>query len=302
MDPTSNRRAAFAILLGLAFFSRIGSAQGVYVGATGDFIRDLNPVRISTALEDSGANVDGPVDTATFAWSSSPCPAAVKIKFFRPVSADGVRIRFDFVAERGPFDVLATSPLKEHTVPLNPPVALFAGDVIALTNLTACGGPVQIVRGPFRLSPFVPPAIVVAGDIGTSIPAGSSEVDGIYVLASGSTDVMPLLGRFQVSVHAVDPRSLRSTEGHPEILTYGSGYFSLPDFTGDAAIPEVTVKMVDATSIVGGFWFFHASLTDVQYTITVRDQVTGAIKTFMNTSASPGQLCGGVDTTAFPGP
>ena len=84
-----------------------------------------------------------------------------------------------------------------------------------------------------------------------------------------------------------------------------AGYFSLPDFTGDPRFPEVTVKMVDATrspALGGDFWFFHAPLTDVQYTLTVKDQHTGAVKTYSNSSASPSQLCGGVDTSAFPGP
>jgi hypothetical protein len=63
------------------------------------------------------------------------------------------------------------------------------------------------------------------------------------------------------------------------------------------------VKMVDATgapALGGGFWFFHSPLTDVAYTITVTDTTTGAVRTYHNTSGSPGQLCGEADTSAFP--
>ena len=81
-----------------------------------------------------------------------------------------------------------------------------------------------------------------------------------------------------------------------------AGYFSLPDFTGDAAFPEVMIKMADATAAPppfgGSFWFFHASMTDVTYTITVTDQATGLTRAYSN--SGNGQFCGGADTNAFP--
>ena len=103
---------------------------------------------------------------------------------------------------------------------------------------------------------------------------------------------------------AVNPRTGSTAVGTPNSLGDSAGYFSLPAFTGDSTFPEVTVKMVDATgapALGEGFWFFHAPLTDVQYRITVKDRRTGAMKTYSNSSASPGQLCGGADTSAFPG-
>lgn len=45
--------------------------------------------------------------------------------------------------------------------------------------------------------------------------------------------------------------------------------------------------------------FFRSPLTDVTYTLTVRDQFTGATRAYTNGPGSPGQLCGGVDTSAF---
>jgi hypothetical protein len=53
--------------------------------------------------------------------------------------------------------------------------------------------------------------------------------------------------------------------------------------------------MVDARSIGSGFWFFHSSLTSLEYTITVTDSVTGAVRLYHN--GAP--FCGGADTSAF---
>jgi hypothetical protein len=114
-----------------------------------------------------------------------------------------------------------------------------------------------------------------------------------------------LLGdRFLVTLSAMDPRTGMTADGVPTPLGIGgrAGYFSLPAFTSDPTFPEVTVKMVDATgspAFGGGFWFFHAPLTDVRYTLTVTDQRTGAVRMYSNGSSGPGQICGSADTSAF---
>ncbi len=51
----------------------------------------------------------------------------------------------------------------------------------------------------------------------------------------------------------------------------------------------------DARSFTGKFWFFHTSLTSLDYTLTVTDSVTGAVRTYE--SATP--FCGAADTHAF---
>ncbi len=73
------------------------------------------------------------------------------------------------------------------------------------------------------------------------------------------------------------------------------GFFSLPDFTGDPQFPEVVVKMLDARAIGGKFWFFYTGLTSLDYTLTVTDSVTGAVRTYESTTP----LCGGADIDAF---
>ena len=117
--------------------------------------------------------------------------------------------------------------------------------------------------------------------------------------AGGPT--LTLLDRFQATLTATDPRTGEVAEGvanpHPD----GNwGYFGLPAFTGDAAFPEVFVKMSDATSLPGGFfWVFHTGLTDLEYVLTVTDTKRGEVKVYRNDRGDPDRLCGGADTAAF---
>ncbi len=94
---------------------------------------------ISTVIDLAfGATGDGQLDSATFIWSQAPCPAAVKIKFFRP---DGRTLRY--LEERGRYDVVAGSGAFRtvETVVLGPAVSVRRGDLIGITSLTSCGRP-----------------------------------------------------------------------------------------------------------------------------------------------------------------
>src|SRR5207302_3096594 len=132
-------------------------AQGLRVGSigtpTGNFGALLTVIDTS-----SPANRDGYARDATFLWSNAPCPRAVKIKFFRPVQTV-TGWNYDFVTERGPFDVEQTT----QTVVLDPPASLQAGNLVAITSLTPCGGPVKGEGGE---------SIAVAGDVETSLSFG----------------------------------------------------------------------------------------------------------------------------------
>ena len=112
---------------------------------------------------------------------------------------------------------------------------------------------------------------------------------------SGSGAALSLLdARFRLTLSTTDPRTGRTAAGTAIPADDRSGYFSLPAFTGDAGFPEVFVKMVDATSVFGDFWLFHTGLTDLAYTLTVDDSVTGAIRIY----EKPGRdYCGGADTS-----
>jgi len=56
------------------------------------------------------------------------------------------------------------------------------------------------------------------------------------------------------------------------------------------------VKVLDGRPINGTFWVFSGALSNVEYTITVTDTTTGAVKTYFNPS---GQLASVADTSAF---
>lgn len=111
----------------------------------------------------------------------------------------------------------------------------------------------------------------------------------------GETDLQLLAGRFSVTLEARHPRTGQVAHGVTMSSGDRFGFFSLPDFTGDPQFPEVVVKMVDYRAITDKFWFFHTSLTSLDYTLTVTDSVTGAVRTYENTTP----FCGGADTDAF---
>ena len=119
---------------------------------------------------------------------------------------------------------------------------------------------------------------------------------------SVSSPTLSLLGgRFRATLRATDPRTGNTVEGEAVPRADGFGYFSLPGFTGDPSFPEVFVKMTDGTALPGrSFWIFHSGLTDVEYTLTVTDQATGAVRSYRRGAPGGAELCGGADTSAFP--
>ena len=56
----------------------------------------------------------------------------------------------------------------------------------------------------------------------------------------------------------------------------------------DAANIELVVKVLDGRPVNGNFWLFYGALSNVEYTLTVTDTETGAVKTYSNPrDASP---------------
>jgi hypothetical protein len=146
-----------------------------------------------------------------------------------------------------------------------------------------------------------PQALCGGADTGTFTGAAASPAAGARQSARASAPAgsLPLLGRFNATLSAIDPRTGREAAGVPIARDAKWGYFSLPDFTGDASFPEVFVKMLDATALSGSFWVFHTGLTDLEYTLTVTDSQTGAQRVYRNQRSDPSRLCGGADTDAF---
>jgi PKD repeat protein len=73
------------------------------------------------------------------------------------------------------------------------------------------------------------------------------------------------------------------------------GYFSLPTLSGNAGNPEVIVKMVDASGIGQNYWVFYGTMTDLEYTISVKENATGIVKQYSKNATPSGQF----DTSGF---
>jgi hypothetical protein len=98
--------------------------------------------------------------------------------------------------------------------------------------------------------------------------------------------------RFKVQVSWRVPSQGTSGVGMATAITGDTGHFWF--FSGNNI--EVTVKVVDGRAFNDYFWVFEGALSDVEYTVTVTDTVTGVVKTYFNPG---GRLASVADTAAF---
>ncbi|HEY6147798.1 MAG TPA: PKD domain-containing protein, partial [Thermoanaerobaculia bacterium] len=103
---------------------------------------------------------------------------------------------------------------------------------------------------------------------------------------------------FEIKLSATDPRTGRNGQGQLISQTDIYGIFSIPAITGNAANPEVIVKMVDASAIGANYWVFYSALTDLNYTLTVKETSTGRTKTYRDAKVGT-TVCGAFDTSGF---
>jgi hypothetical protein len=98
--------------------------------------------------------------------------------------------------------------------------------------------------------------------------------------------------RYRVSVDWHDQHNNVSGRGFAIPRTDQTGTF----WFFDPRNVELVVKVLDGTLVNGRRWVFYGALSDVEYTLTVVDTVTGARKQYHN---RPGNICGRGDTAAF---
>jgi len=175
------RRFPLALLLS-AGLSSVLPAQTVTVGAlppSPNFAFSLDGALTVVDLAHP-APVAATLTSAAFNWSTAPCPAAVKLKFFR-ASPNG---SFLLLAERGPYNV--TSLLL--FVPLSPPVDVQAGDLIGIARISSCGSPVG-------QSPGAAAGVIrFPSDVTSDVPGSSGSVSPnvtLSVQASGTATLPP---------------------------------------------------------------------------------------------------------------
>jgi uncharacterized protein DUF4331 len=98
-------------------------------------------------------------------------------------------------------------------------------------------------------------------------------------------------GRFSATVTWTDPNGGAGSGTPIGVAGNTQGFWF---FTPDNI--ELTVKVLDGRNLNGHFWVFYGSLTDVAFTLTVTDNVTGAQKTYTNPQGTNGSAA---DTAAF---
>jgi hypothetical protein len=99
-------------------------------------------------------------------------------------------------------------------------------------------------------------------------------------------------GRFKVQVTWSVPSQGTSGVGTGVALTSDTGEF----WFFSANNIELVVKVVDGRAFNNKFWVFYGALSNVQYTITVTDSISGVVKTYVNPN---GNLASVADVVAF---
>jgi hypothetical protein len=229
------------------------SGQNVTVGslpASPNFALDSS---LATAVDLAfPASAAGELNSATFGWSTAPCPTAVKLKFFR-LSGETLI----FLGERGPFDVNDVT----QTVELSPSVPVLGGDLIGVATLTNCGGLSAQSPGVAE-GYFVFPADVVSnvnlvdgtlGDGTLAVQAtgpAADAVSGILPVVGSTAGVPPSFFRTSVQLHNPGPSPISGRMVyHPQGVAGGSSDPSLPYSLqpGETrAIPDLLPEMDQA--------------------------------------------------------
>jgi len=144
-----------------------------------------------------------------------------------------------------------------------------------------------------------PVALSLAVDPRTLGPLYAGTSQGVYVLDRGGcvaddADSCLHTSRFRVQVGF---RRADGTSGVGHAVPLGDASTAFWFF--DPANLELLVKVLDGRPVNGSFWVFAGGLSDVRYTLTVTDVVTGAVKTYVNPA---GVLSSFADTAAFADP
>jgi hypothetical protein len=136
---------------------------------------------------------------------------------------------------------------------------------------------------------------------GPFFPGQDGDGNGVFAqrLATAScalsSDQLCLGGRFLVAVQYRSPATGELQPGHAAPLTGDTGafWFFAP---GNA---ELLLKVLDGRPVNGHFWVYYGALSDVEYTITVTDTVTGNRRIYHNNLHHQGS---GADVGAFAAP
>jgi ELWxxDGT repeat protein len=255
----------------------------------------------------SGAGQAVPLtgDTGYF-WFFGPDNVEVIVKVLDGRPLDGHFWVFYGALSSVEYSLTVTDSQTGHTRRYFNPLGQLAsvGDTHAFGDLGAGSVGAPATGGPLprssAASGAVPPgdSRAVAGflETGTAKAARVSAPIAEREIPSNSCQPRPRRlclggGRFAVEAAWTD-FSGRSGAGMAVPLTADTGYFW---FFGPDNV-ETVLKVLDGRPVNGHFWVFYGALSNVQYTLTVTDTVTGTVKTYTNPS---GQFASVADTSAF---
>ena len=180
--------------------------------------------------------------------------------------------------------------------------------VLALAGALACAVPLRAASGP---SPERAPILRrIAMTASARAPLSAHQV-----AADAYSTEVPLVARmvatvpgdalnlqaahpFTITLSARDPRTGSTGAGVAIPQNDIFGFFSIPTLTFNASNPEVFVKIIDGRALNNTYWVFYNGLTDLEYTLTVRENGTGRVKTYHKSAGNT--ECGAQDTSAFP--
>lgn len=223
----------------------------------------------------SGTAAPLTVDTGTF-WFFDPANLEVVIKVLDGQGINGhVWVFFGALSNVG-YTLTVTDTQTGLTRRYQSPAGQFAsvGDTAAFGPLGAYGAQ------PILVPPSSPPLIDRRMEKSAAVPCQAS---ARRLCLQG--------GRFAVEVAWKDFQN-RTGQGTAVPLTGDTGTF----WFFDAANVELVVKALDGRPANGHFWLFYGALSNVEYTLTVTDTRTGAIRTYHNPQ---GRFASVGDTAAF---
>ena len=183
-----------------------------------------------------------------------------------------------------------TGAVKTYTNPAGR-LASFA-DVNAFASTTQAAAPTP---APARAAAATRPR-----DAAAVAPFGSAAAAALHprataaasssACAAGAADLCLLGSRFQVSVAFKSGGTAGFGQTVPLTDDTGGFWFTTPNNL------ELMIKVIDGRPLDGHFWVFYGALSDVAYTLTITDTMTGAVRTYSNPQ---GTLASFADTAAF---
>ena len=180
--------------------------------------------------------------------------------------------------------------------------------VPALAGIFACAMPIRAASGPaperapiLRRTAMTASARAPLSARQVAADAYSTEVPlvaRIVTTLPGDALILQASHPFTITLSARDPRTGATGNGVAIPQNDIFGFFSIPTLTFNVSNPEVFVKIIDGRLLNNTFWVFYNGLTDLEYTLTVRENGTGRVKTYHKSAGNT--ECGAQDTSAFP--